>query len=169
MAREKRCVIITAIIFLLFVGICNAEPDSKVKYLMDEPVSMFDFGLFRLEMLFREHLIGDYESEVSYNWDRNLIEIKNEPGTTEILKNKNEAKNWCKLYISSVRAVMTLPQYDFFFTHYGYARKNRPENLYNHFRKIIEISTLVLYKGGSVKAKAPLIGEEIYFYEPKRR
>ena len=99
MAKVKRTVIISAIIFLLFSGICNAEPDSTFKYLMNEPLTMLDWGIYRMQKSI-ENEIGDkfkhdgkeYElrHEVSYFWKNNTISVFGVVGDLKEFNSKME-------------------------------------------------------------------------------
>ena len=73
-------------------GICLAEPSAPVRYLMDEPVSMLEWGMFRLsealtndkeptyhciKQILKEHhlcIVAPYV-RVLYNWDSNRLQI----------------------------------------------------------------------------------------------
>ncbi|MCZ6856124.1 MAG: hypothetical protein O7G86_19580 [Gammaproteobacteria bacterium] len=46
------------IVLFLFPVLACAEPNPAIKYLMDEPASLFDVGMFRLQ-----HLIGYEEKQ----------------------------------------------------------------------------------------------------------
>ena len=105
---------------LMFIcnGICLAEPSAPVRYLMDEPVSMLEWGMFRLsealtndkeptyhciKQILKEHdlcIVAPYV-RVSYDWDSNRLRIKTlvfeKSQPQEISKEKK--KEICKLVI----------------------------------------------------------------------
>jgi len=56
MTKSKKCIpIVVLVLLIITVGISKAEPTPTLQYLMDTPVSMLDFGIYRLDNL----LIGD--------------------------------------------------------------------------------------------------------------
>ena len=60
---------------VLLIGLASkawAEPSSEIKFLMDRPVSMLDWGMFKLE---RQLGIADIDASVSYFWEENEVRI----------------------------------------------------------------------------------------------
>ena len=49
---------ITIIVISLIVGVCHAEPnmDPTIEYLVNDKVTMLDWGMFRLEQIIESHL-----------------------------------------------------------------------------------------------------------------
>ena len=58
-------------------GPLRAEPGPVGKWLMDEPTSLWELGMFRLEEYVRgwkgAHPLASYSSRVRYDWDQNRI------------------------------------------------------------------------------------------------
>lgn len=69
MAKAKKCVPIL-VIFLMAFGVCMTETIPTINHLMNEPVSLFDFGMHRLEEHLNENiylmLIAKNEPTVTY-------------------------------------------------------------------------------------------------------
>ena len=73
---------IALILLVACVGTAVAEPDDAVRFLMNDPVSLLDFGIYRLENDIRAErgrlLIVHEPPEtvfVDYSWDENRIVI----------------------------------------------------------------------------------------------
>lgn len=81
------------VILVLFVGLLvlipvqtKADPSPEIEALMDQPVSMFDLGMWKLELRFEKQLefykemtlISEklmYFADVIYDWDDNKIAV----------------------------------------------------------------------------------------------
>ena len=81
MSRYKKCIPIVLFLLFISVGTSKAEPTPTISYLMNTPVSMLDFGIFKLNTRFESYSdklrIGKTEPliTVEYEWDSNRIEI----------------------------------------------------------------------------------------------
>jgi hypothetical protein len=72
-----------AIASIVFATPVSSEPSPSVRYLFDEKVSLFDWGLFRMEQVLSSAEVGvpsGYEakkmlSAVRYDWDANRIGV----------------------------------------------------------------------------------------------
>ena len=64
---------IFTILFITFASISSAEPSTHVQTLMDRPLSILDWGLFKLESRLQERGI---DATVSYLWNDDKILIK---------------------------------------------------------------------------------------------
>ena len=64
---------------LAFTTIAHAEPGPVGRWLMNEPVSMWTFGMARLENYVGgwgvTHPLGSYPIAVFYDWEENRITI----------------------------------------------------------------------------------------------
>ena len=72
----KRILLVAILFATTTVG--HAEPTPVVKYLMDEPVTLFDLGMLRLDRLFDDFKVKDAKSvfvSVGYKWKENRISI----------------------------------------------------------------------------------------------
>lgn len=60
-------------VFLTFFGsLSTAEPSSEVQTLMDQKLTIFDWGMFELKQDLRR---ADIDASVGYNWDENQVTI----------------------------------------------------------------------------------------------
>ena len=80
------------IVFLIFSGIGRAEPNSTMGYLMNEPVSLLDFGIFRLETFLKSKDINNF-FKVGFDSDDKKIVIIFAYFWTEDLLDKKDAEN----------------------------------------------------------------------------
>lgn len=138
-----------ALIFLvLFAGSVQAEPDSKVRWLMNQPVSMFDWTIFqlsaRLEEMFAENESVEKLSEKNvrldiafarYNWVENRIYIQitaiDAPATPEA----------CEFVVKTSRSILL--------DDYGFGSESRLERATNFFDEQIR------HEGGYMQEEQP--------------
>ena len=60
-------------IFLtFFASLTTAEPSSEVQTLMDRNLTIFDWGMYKLENRLRSN---DINASVNYVWDENQVQI----------------------------------------------------------------------------------------------
>ena len=80
---------------MLLIGLASearAEPSSEIKFLMDRPVSMLDWGMFKLQQHLKPFSMG---ITVSYKWKDNEIGIADfERGAS--VSSMEEAEALCK-------------------------------------------------------------------------
>ncbi|MEW6671311.1 MAG: hypothetical protein AB1427_06380 [Thermodesulfobacteriota bacterium] len=154
--------ILILIVSLLAAGATPslAEPDEGASFLINDSVSMLDFGIYKLENEIRAirndltiRFEPPYSAFVDYDWDKNKIMIVlsyGDPGDPPVKEIKSE--------ITTVVAALkkkfgVTPAGDPFekggfssigdyFSHRGYTRKNTPRNLRRDIDKLVEIKIL---------------------------
>ncbi len=115
-----------------------AEPTPTVSALMNQRVSMFTFGMYRLQEYMKETLEGvnpqtrrKTVDSVGYDWDRNKIEIKrydvSEAGQCSGVS-ESECKEKCRKYLKEVAIVLCIHCTNFdmvqtLFEQIGYSEK----------------------------------------------
>jgi hypothetical protein len=161
-----KCIIITAAIFFLLAGIAAAEPDSMVNYLMNEPYTLFDFGMRRINEDLHKYPIPNSEREAyktaRYNWDRNRIEVVLVLMET---KDSEEAEKYCRAWVKHYRPRLYVNILGGAFTHRGFRRKEQPEHIGQKMCDITEIKCVAPYKEkGKILSKVckGMESEEIY-------
>jgi hypothetical protein len=124
------------IAFFIFSGICKAEPDSTIKYLMNEPISMLEWGLFRLEQNLKR---TSREYKANYYQDINRIYI--EYMFDNKLQDLHRAKDACKNVFIEIRSAVASPLiFNHSFSHsMHYKFKNEPTDLAEKLMAITEI------------------------------
>lgn len=175
---------------VVFASHSYAEPSATFKYLMNEKMTMMDWGLFRLDKHLNNGLkslelintIIKKTSIVYYDWDTNRITIRLvlhvKGWETENIK---PVKEFCKAATKDYRDLLhtdvepNLRRHvgiKSYFLHNGWTDSTEPENL----MKEIENSTLIRIdisgsKTGKppykniVSCESPLMGSEIHFIE----
>jgi len=66
-------IILFLAILLSFAGISHAEQTNTIKYLVNEPLTLLDLGLFRLNRMVNEDPYG--RANVTFDWENNKIFI----------------------------------------------------------------------------------------------
>lgn len=168
------------LVFLASVSICSADPNPATRYLMNEPVSLLDFGLYKLENYFAA--IGPNDSYVfsivRYDWELNRINvyIYNTNGNNEI-STKKEAKKWSKNIIcrarellgidcSSLKSVLGSKKsiiYNYF-SHTGFQKSGEPSNLAAELDEIVVLKVQThwgISRSNPVHCEVPIFGEKI--------
>ena len=70
----------------------SAEPSSGVSALMNRPMSMLDWGMYRLQKELEASVRRTY---VNYSWDNNEILVSNYSGLSSKVSSMEEAKQNC--------------------------------------------------------------------------
>ena len=177
---KNKNIILFLTILVSFAGISHAEQTNTIKYLVNEPLTLLDLGLYRLNRLVNEDPYGS--ANVTFDWENNKITInitilEHFVNTRVNMKNEKEAYAFAIRMINSLRTKLgvnsqtgeinsgnTLLENCFRPVHGG-KKKNEPESLKEDLFDMVEIS--VIFRGGNVrmKGKAPLKGTGITFEE----
>lgn len=174
---------IAAAILLVCSIALSADPSSGVRFLMNEPMTMFDWGMYRLQQkmdTIREHPraeeVGLGGVIAMYDWEDNRIvlwgivhvgfpfadtvEAAREQGRqiVETIRDKLGVKPDG----TPIRQSSFLDEY---FSHGAFVNQDRPKDLGAELDRITEITTSVTVVGRKdrVKCQAPLVGGEIMF------
>src|SRR3972149_9288044 len=173
------------ILIVILIFMCSsykpvlAEPTPSMSYLMNEPASLFDLGMFKLN----KHLKDGWSDDVTvpqavYDFHEDRILIGFMP-FKEIFK-IDKGKEYCRDIIGRIKILllvdfrtgethfpngMTLK--DIFFSHEGFhEKKNEPKNLGSDLAKIIDVGVSVpIEKGKMLPCRSPLLSKEIMYYE----
>lgn len=136
----------------------SAEPSPSVKYLMQEHVSMLDWGLERLEgYLYRNREVltqtdgSLFEPEpvlkVAYAWQENRIQIFVRLITGAEVKTTPQRiaaiRTHVEFVVTYLRGTLTMMPYDAFFRHKGFRSKESPENLDGELAEITDMHITV--------------------------
>ena len=153
-------VLIPLILLAALVQVAGAEPDGSAKFLMDAPVSLLDFGIYKLEKdlkgLKKDLAVQrafPFNIAVNYDWEKNNIVIQltygyegNPPpktirnGVRNVLKHIRgflgvdpKGKVYHKRGFSKAAD---------YFSHQGYIIKNRPPALEKNIDQMIALSVI---------------------------
>lgn len=167
---------------------CVGEPSPTVQYLMNEPVSMFDWGMYKLTLYLNQEFRDRYQKKIStfapritvhYDADSNKIQIS----ALMLYKkfpNKGEARTYCEEIFKYIRGLLVfekgstkrpvpanapLTTLGSYFGQHGEHHKNKPENIEKELSNNTQLIAVVMDKFDQpVIGKAPLLGSEIDFF-----
>lgn len=186
MSKMKKCIPIVVFLLFIAVGISKAEPTPTVSYLMNTPVSMLDFGMFKLNTLLNDESAKLMISKtkptigVDYDWDSNRIKIIILYYSKKELNEVHDMKKEITLLIEQIKGAyfqyehkagkptrarkFGVSMIDRCFTPPGFVSAVQPKNLVEELDKIIEINIIVTVLGGSKTiGKSLLISNKIYW------
>jgi hypothetical protein len=179
MSKRKKCIPIVVFILFIAVGISKAEPTPTISYLMQTPVSMLDFGIFKLEKFLNEPIpnteiysLKPVSVKVDYLYDQNRLKIlfmytnkstikkiKSVDLKRHITRTIKNIKVW-RIGMDSLGLRSNIVR---FFKPDGYVRKNEPKNIGKELDQITEIHIDFLSDKEWIKCKSPLIGDKIFW------
>ena len=183
----------TSLLLLVLLGlvpICNAEPSPSVQYFMNEPVTLFDWGMVRLYDYLDEYTthylktnsVQDIYCTVRYDTLRNQIIIS--MVVTRQAQQEDEspasirtgAREICKTITQTLRRefladrdrqVRRSSGIYRFFGHIGFKGKNEPIDSFDEIEKITVIDVSVYSEEDPgrlvVQSISRLLGKEIVF------
>ena len=173
-----------------FASICSAEPSPSVQYLMNEPVTLFDWGIIRLYDYVDEYAthylktktVQDIYGTVRYDLFRNKIVISfvitRNPDSKHASPDsaQTSSKNICRSIIQEMRREFFADRNDEvrrssgiyrFFAHVGARGYKEPLGCYEEIEKmtVIQVSVYSHKDPGRLilHAESPLMGNEISF------
>ena len=169
-------VIFGSFILLIATGMASAGPPDTVQQLMAEPATMFDLGIVRLENFLRNNQPGTLH--VSYDWERNKIQIKvvrtNRMSRGEKNRSVEDLRRFVQHDITKIRNDLNVnpatgetdPGYTTLencFRPAGYPNRDGQTALKNELYDMTEISVKVIVHRDEafVEARAPLKGNRI--------
>jgi hypothetical protein len=187
MAKVKKCMPILIVAFVA-AGVCNAESNSTAKYLINTPVSILDFGMYKLgqyidthrrNLVIDKNLIQPDAALVYYDPGTNNIKIEISYSVTDSqFKNisKKELQNKMTGLIGRYKSSLKIdpntgrPFKDhsniwIHFSHAGDPRKDEPITIKNDLDQMTEIIIAVVSGTDKIKSKSPLAGNNIYWEE----
>ena len=156
-----------------------SEPSPEISNLMKDPISMLDFGIYKIDKLLRSELKLPSKTylTVSYNWDKNLIDVQiyNAAYKPLVQPSENTYKRKCDNLISDIKIELgynphtgksiftdeqehaqlsVIPEY---FSHSGFYRKSSKEG-WKEVEKIIKITAKLKIQKlkGESKAEPPI-------------
>lgn len=178
-------IIALAMLFVSMACASYSEPTPAIKYLMNKPVSLFDWGVHHIdEHLKSMHVTFFLDADESklkttqlrttagYDWAENRIYIDSNPdGVSFVMDEKEAARKLCAEIVKKIRVELMIDALnpsltpsstftvDNFFSHSGYRLEDEPERLVEELLSIIEIRTSLQYwaKTDDTKGRAPKI------------
>lgn len=161
------------IIFLLLTPVFSfADPSATTRYLMNDNVSMLEFGLFRMDYDLKNDALpalisqnADIASQedfairigAGYNWDDDLITvlITISPGT-------RDAERRCKTAIEGVSGHVWAGVNYFWFKHLVFAPKSEPANLSDQLTERTELRCQMNIEAGQSVLVRQKLGSKLF-------
>ena len=148
------------LLLLIFVQNSAAEPTPSAHFLMNEPVSLMDLGIYKLEKdikglqdkLTVNHT-APFNVSVDYNWDENKIAIQLTYGY-EGNPPKKIIQNGIKKVFQVVKGFLGVnaqgkvyhksgfSKVSEYFSHEGYVIKDRPKYIEKEIDQIVELKVI---------------------------
>ena len=162
-----------------FLWLHEIRAYTTVEYLLDERVSLMDWGVEDLQRRLRRAdtpLLKKHGELAFYHHGRNKI-ILTSSTTWDKAPTRTEARNWCVGLISEIRSAFAVdpatgkPQHGessavfISFQHNGYRSTREPETFGTDLDKMILLGATVHVADESelVDCRGPLLGQEIEF------
>ena len=162
--------LIFVLIFLPFVA--HSEPNPAIRYLMNEPATLFDLGMHQLHLSLRED--RDRISEIYRNnsgsdpmefvvgarYDDSTSQINISIAIFDTTAESRPMSNGCRAAMeeiggrSSVGAVRrALPVY---FSHEGFVDDNAPDDFYEMLEQSVKLKCVVMNMASEVRFRASM-------------
>lgn len=150
-------VIVLLVFFMVIPTIGYGEPSAAVRYLMDEPVTMFDWGLYRLRRIvdqfkFENLDLDNLQSYINYDWDQNSLRIVFYAQTKDRV-DKTSAKKICETITAKISSTFGGEIKDkelrrnisiaTLFEHGVFENRDKPDNFVEKIEKITKIEVNV--------------------------
>lgn len=148
------CKILCVLFLIVASSNANAEPSSAIKYLMKEPVSLLEWGMFNLENHIKtfkpisEKVGICYFQNVEYDATENIVIIHGwlnakQADKDEIIKLCEKAISTYKTILCPMKIATPSGLYcDYslrYFSHNGWKSSSEPGNLFQEIEKITNI------------------------------
>lgn len=138
-------------------GSAKAEPGPVVNWLINEPASVFDVGMLRMQQLVRAleppKELDELFTLVAYDWEENRIYIRGsiaKHNSINLLDPKQQVRALCGAFFDEIRkqaivnpvtgqAIFDHSSYSAQFAHIGYSSNSAPKNYRVKLDRIIVI------------------------------
>ena len=177
-----------ALMLCLLAAAAHGETATGVKWLMNEPATLWDLGLLRVESRIQGLLQarGDtnWGASVFYDQDSGRLTIEASHGVTRTSPplTESQARNECRATIDGMRLQLMVDpstgrplrgehsQLGAYFAHKGPSRQSddgsvRPSETPGQLDAMARLRVTVYGPGVSVECEAPLLGTDIIFRE----
>jgi hypothetical protein len=125
----------------------SAEPSNTINWLMNEPLTLFDYGIIKMEKRLNEDkcLFDSCTTKIDFNWNDNRIEIvKHIEMTKNVFKTtKENLKKVTNNEIISISLKFVEDNLFNYFSHKGFSKKDQPINLSDELENIVDIKVIL--------------------------
>ena len=150
-------------------GAVSAGPDEATKWLMGDPITMMDYGIYKINIALHEdwYPIGGTSE---FQWDDNRIVITSRVETGA----QKEVEDSCSKWVERVRLRGGLKldtgmpygdssAFALMFSHEGFEKLSAPKDLYKNIDAVLALNCWGLYseadgKMGYLTITSPLLG-----------
>jgi len=169
--------LIVSLLILFNLSFASSTP-TAFKYLLNDNVTLLDFGLYKLELeiskridgyskMFKEMKIYNSDVDVNYDINHNKININIvyffDTSTTSVNNLIPNAKILCKTTITNIRYIYTTFGITDFFKHQGnFARTDKPDDFDKQIKDNTYINVSMINKP-FLECKAKLYGTQIFY------
>jgi hypothetical protein len=174
------------IALVLFSILCcstaYATKSSDLTYLMNEPLTLFDYGMIKLSEDVKEnwsekykenHLSMEHGAFASYDIETDRILFR---GYFIGYTGEKDKKSLCIEALHTLRKPYKKLEFDLmdgvalgrFFNHHGYVKSSRPKKIGSGLMLLVDVSVVVMPNmgaEGSFECKGNLVSEKLYFSE----
>ena len=167
---------------LAWITTASAEPSSVVRFLMNQPVSVFDYGLIQLEEQFAEqHFYGiakpvPLNTHAAYDWNANRIYLSFRIMIEEVNVSQSVLKDICESSIWHARTILGVGPdtgkledevaLGMLFEPRSFTVKDAPHNVNEELSAIIDLRSTVSTsdpKSKAVRCRGRLLNRETMF------
>ena len=180
-------------VLLLYPSVTQAEPSKTLEYLMNEPASMLDIGIFKLnreldnsdsEFNYADKSLKKIAAVASYDYEKNklIIDFRYRLNLYLFTTKGWDAKDVCKDQLSRVRRKFG---FDYsgernkdseamlreflstanYFIHSGYKRTNMPKNFGTEIENISYVRIDIWGGKPSARCEGGLYSKEVLFHD----
>lgn len=130
-----------SVLLLISSFSASASPSEVSNYLMNEPASMMDYGIFQLVNSLKEGY--GINATIEYDWDKDRIIVSKNSDSIESMDTKQqnylkERNSACRKEIMKFKNILTIvlaPS----FNHIGFERKSIPKDFGDNLAKLVTI------------------------------
>lgn len=168
-----------ALVYLVFSGVAHAQSGDAIKYLMNEPYTLFEIGMSRikedLNTITLPHENTKITAKVDYYTNKEsitiwLMQLAADNNEIKQAESVGEAMDKCRRMIKVVKNKYNIktPAGEISmlcsnFEHH-YVQSNRPSDLCEKLHSIVDVNaSIVTKKGERIRCESKLLGSEIYF------
>ena len=155
------------------------EPDSTIKYLINEPVTMLDWGLHRLNNILEKRELSAFDAAMAMNYDWETNRFKVIVAAAFKATTEPTAKSLCKNAIGEIKQsffvdhetgkpmVAGFSNMGSFFSHSGFKTGETPVDVGRKLERItfVEVHVPLSQKGQKLVCRSDLLSTEVFFGE----
>lgn len=174
-------------LILLFSSQLSAEPNKTTEYLMNDSLSMFEWGIFRVEEALSDVRFPELEvvyknhPNLNYDWDTNQLEIQLSIYPSHQKLKEIGPKGACKIGLSDLRGFFGIGSPDVihdilglqkYFRHKFFFKKNVTKTFANDIENMTQL-TINIHSSENdkplfdkkAKCTSKLLKDEVYFVD----